>query len=105
MRNWLLNMEEIEMQNHSDGEEMVETTMTSTRILTGVKTFHQSLVKQPQAAAASELGELVSTDVLKAMLPNVHKISYITYQFQCLRLLRREVLLLIVVVDCFPRAL
>ncbi|ORU94137.1 MAG: hypothetical protein A6F71_09170 [Cycloclasticus sp. symbiont of Poecilosclerida sp. M] len=58
-----------------DGEETVKRAMISTEILTEWKTF---LVKQPRHdTTASQLKELVSNDMLKAMFPNVHKIASI----------------------------
>ena len=50
-----------------DGEETVKRAMTSTEILTEWKTFRQLLVKQPRDTTASQLKELVSNDMLKAM--------------------------------------
>ena len=41
------------------------------------KTFRQLLVKQPRDTTASQLKELVSNDMLKAMFPNLHKIGSI----------------------------
>ena len=41
------------------------------------KTFRQLLVKQPQDTTASQLKELVSNDMLKAMFPNLNKIASI----------------------------
>ena len=60
-----------------DGEETVKAAMISTEICTEWKTFHQLLVKQPQDTTASQLKELVSNDMLKAMFPNLNKIASI----------------------------
>ena len=57
-----------------DGEETVKAAMISTEIRTEWKTFRQLLVKQPQDTTASQLKELVSNDMLKAMFPNLNKI-------------------------------
>ena len=59
-----------------DGEEIVKAAI-STEIRTEWKTFHQLLVKQPQDTTASQLKELVSNDMLKAMFPNLNKIASI----------------------------
>ena len=60
-----------------DGEETVKAAMISTEIRTEWKTFRQLLVKQPQDTTASQLKELVSNDMLKAMFPNLNKIASI----------------------------
>ena len=60
-----------------DGEETVKAAMISTEIRTEWKTFRQLLVKQPQDTTASQLKELVSNDILKAMFPNLNKIASI----------------------------
>ena len=60
-----------------DGEETVKAAMISTEIRTEWKTFRQLLVKQPQDITASQLKELVSNDMLKAMFPNLNKIASI----------------------------
>ena len=60
-----------------DGEETVKADMISTEIRTEWKTFRQLLVKQPQDTTASQLKELVSNDMLKAMFPNLNKIASI----------------------------
>ena len=57
-----------------DGEETVKAAMISTEIRTEWKTFRQLLVKQPQDTTASQLKELVSNYMLKAMFPNLNKI-------------------------------
>ena len=56
-----------------DGEETVKAAMISTEIRTEWKTFRQLLVKQPQDTTASQLKELVSNDMLKAMFPNLEQ--------------------------------
>ena len=53
------------------GEEMVKRGMISTKILTEWKTFRQLLVKRPCDTIASQLKELVSSDMLKTMFPNL----------------------------------
>ena len=60
-----------------DGEETVKAAMISTEIHTEWKTFRQLLVKQPQDTTASQLKELVSNDMIKAMFPNLNKIASI----------------------------
>ena len=60
-----------------DGEETVKAAMISTETHTKWKTFHQLLVKQPQDTTASQLKELVSNDMLKAMFSNLNKIASI----------------------------
>ena len=60
-----------------DGEETVKRAMISTEILTEWKTFRQLLVKRPRDTTASQLKELVSSDMLKAMFPNLHKMASI----------------------------
>ena len=60
-----------------DGEETVKAAMISTEIRTEWKTFRQLLVKQQQDTTASQLKELVSNDMLKAMFPNLNKIASI----------------------------
>ena len=60
-----------------DGEETVKAAMISTEIRTEWKTFRQLLVKQPQDTTASQLKELFSNDMLKAMFPNLNKIASI----------------------------
>ena len=60
-----------------DGEETVKAAMISTEIRTEWKTFRQLLVKQPQDTTTSQLKELVSNDMLKAMFPNLNKIASI----------------------------
>ena len=60
-----------------DGEEMVKRTMISTERLTEWKTFCQLLVKRPCDTTASQLNELVSSDMLNAMFPNLHKMASI----------------------------
>ena len=60
-----------------DGEETVKAAMISTEIRTEWKTFRQLLVKQPQDTTASQLKELVSNDMLKAMFLNLNKIASI----------------------------
>ena len=60
-----------------DGEETVKAAMISTEIRTEWKTFRQLLVKQPQDTTASQVKELVSNDMLKAMFPNLNKIASI----------------------------
>ena len=60
-----------------DGEETVKRTMISTEILTEWKTFRQLLVKRPRDTTASQLKELVSSYMLKAMFPNLHKMASI----------------------------
>ena len=60
-----------------DGEETVKAAMISTEIRTEWKTFRQLLVKQPQDTTASQLKELVSNDMLRAMFPNLNKIASI----------------------------
>ena len=49
-----------------DGEETVKRAVISTEILTEFKTFRQLLVKRPRDTTASQLKELVSSDMLKA---------------------------------------
>ena len=57
-----------------DGEETVKAAMISTEIRTE---WSQLLVKQPQGTTASQLKELVSNDMLRAMFPNLNKIASI----------------------------
>lgn len=61
-----------------DGEDTVKTAMISTETATEWKTFRQLLVKQPHDTTATQLKELVSNDMLKAMFPNLHTIASIT---------------------------
>ena len=58
-----------------DGEEMVKRAIIYTEILTEWKTFRHLLVKRPCGTTASQLKELVSSDMLKAMFPNLHKMA------------------------------
>ena len=60
-----------------DDEETMKRAMICTEILTEWKTFHQLLVKRSCDTTASQLKELVSSDMLKAMFPNLHKIASI----------------------------
>ena len=55
----------------------MKAAMISTEICTEWKTFRQLLVKQPQDTTASQLKELVSNDMLKAMSLNLNKIASI----------------------------
>ena len=54
-----------------DGEETVKRAVKraviSAEILTELKTFSQLLVKRPRDTTASQVKELVSSDMLKAM--------------------------------------
>ena len=58
-----------------DDEEMMTITMICTEILTEWKTFRQLPVKRPCDTTASQLKELVSSDMLKAMFLNLHKMA------------------------------
>ena len=60
-----------------NGEETVKRGMISTKILTEWKTFRQLLVKEPCHTTASQLKELVSSDMLKTMFPNLHRMASI----------------------------
>ena len=60
-----------------DGEDTVKSAMISTEICTEWKTFRRLLVKEPQDTTASQLKELVSSNMLKAMFPNLQKIASI----------------------------
>lgn len=60
-----------------DGEETVKTALVSSEIRTEWKTFRQLLVKQPRDSTTSQLKELATNDMLKAMFPNLQTIASI----------------------------